>query len=355
MERSKIHIIFSGDSFSDDGTRMDTYEYNAIDLNTIEYNDMPTPNTIKPHQLLVYDLIKDGNYNVTIHTLARGSYGNHVIADKFKKKVLEIKEKHPNEKIYGVIQFSALIRQGFRGYGVDINLEDYPYDYLKNEGIIESNLEREIFEKHFENIENLDEFCKQNDVNHYMYFGWANIFTHDIDKFNFEKRIQNIKRIVNFYKYKDAYDEIESYCSGKKPVSIKDIFSFGKNRMFISVGDEYGGLTEYTRDRLDIGHRYNLPFDPHPSSEAYYVFYLEVLKQWFVKNNIVENGPMHFYIESKLNRIFKMEYLKFTLFENASNNDTPMIYNTIQSIINNDKMHDTEFIIDTFKKMNRKF
>ncbi len=355
MERSKIHIIFSGDSFSDDGTRLDVCEYTPIELDKLEYKNMPIPNTIKPHQLLIYDLIRDGRYNVTIHTLARGSYGNHVISDKFKKKVLEIKEKYPNEQIYAVIQFSAFVRQGFQPSGVDINIDEYPYDYLKNEGIIESNLEKKIFEKHFENIENLNEFCINNNVKHYMYFGWANIFTNDIERLQLEKQFNRIKNIVNFYKYKDAYDEIESYCSGRKPASLKDFFTFGKNKLFLSLGDDFGGLTEYTRDRLDIGHRYTMPFDPHPSSEAYYVFYLQVLKKWFAENGIVEKGPMHFYIEDQLNRIFKLEYLKFTLLSNASHDNIPTIYNSIQSIINDDKVHDIEFITNVFKKLNRSF
>lgn len=355
MQGNKIHIIFSGDSFSDDGNRVDKYEYFPIDLETLTCKNTPSPSTIKLHQLLVYDLIKDNNYNVTIHTLARGSYGNHVIADKFKKKVLEIKKEYPDEKIYAVIQFSALIRQGFNPVGVDIDLNDYPYDYLNEEGIIERNLEKEIFEKHFENIENLNEFCINNNVIHYMYFGWANIFTTDIERLQLEKRFNSIKNIVNFYKYQDTYDEIESYCSGRKPTSIKDFFNFGKNKLFISLGDDFGGLTEYTRDRLDIGHRYTMPFDSHPSTEAYYTFYTNILKKWFVKHNIIQNGPMHFNIESILKNIFKLEYLKFTLLSNASGENLPEIYNTLKSIIDNDKVTDTEFITDCLKKLNRRF
>lgn len=355
MDGAKIHIIFSGDSFSDDGTRMDRYEYFPMDLEKLSYNDTALPSTIKPHQLLAYDLIKDNNHNVIIHTLGRGSYGNHVIADKFKKKVLEIREQYPSEKIYGVIQFSALIRQGFKASGVDINLEDYPYDYIKHEGIIDSNLEKEIFEKHFDNIESLNIFCKNNNVTHYMYFGWANIFTMDIERLQLEKRFNFIKSIVNFYKYKDAYDEIETYCSGRKPTSLKDFFTFGKNKLFISLGDDFGGLTEYTRDRLDIGHRYTMPFDPHPSTEAYYIFYTNVLKKWFAQHNIIQNGPMHFYIESMLKSIFKLEYLKFTLLSNAEHQNIPKIYDTIQSIINDNKVTDVEFITEYFKRLNRSF
>jgi hypothetical protein len=355
MERAKIHIIFSGDSFSDDGTKMDVYNYEPIELESIVYKDTPLPTTFKPHHLLSYDLIKDNNYDVIIHTLGRSSYGNHVISDKFKNKVLEIKSNYPNEKIYGIIQFSAFVRQGFRGYGVDINLEDYPYDYLQNESLLDSNFEKEIFEKHFENIENLNQFCIDNNVNHYMYFGWANIFTVDIERLNLQKRFEKIKNIVNFYKYKDCYDEVETYCAGRKPASIKDFFSFGKNKMFLSLGDDFGGLTEYTRDRLDIGHRYNLMFDPHPSTEAYYIFYTQILKEWLVKNNVIQNGPMHWYIEAMLKKVFKLEYLKFSLFTNAGHDNISTIYNSMQCVIDNDKVNDTEFIINEFKKINRKF
>jgi hypothetical protein len=355
MERDKIHIIFSGDSFSDDGTRLDIYEHSLINLESVKYQNTPLPDTIKPHHLLAYDLINDNNFNVTIHTLGRGSYGNHVIADKFKKKVLEIKNNYPNEKIYGVIQFSAFIRQGFKAEGVDIDLDDYPYDYLKHQGIIESDLEKEIFEKHFENIENLNQFCIDNDVKKYMYFGWANIFTNDIERLHLEKRFKSIKNIVNFYQYKDSYDEIEHYCSGRKPASLKNFLTFGKNKLFYSLGDDYGGLTEYTRDKLDIGHRYVMPFDPHPSTEAYYVFYTQILKKWLSENGIIQNGPMEYRIESMLKNVFKLEYLKFTMLTNAGKDNLPIIYNEIKSIIDTDKVTDIEYITNTFKKLNRTF
>jgi|688.fasta_scaffold59324_3 hypothetical protein len=357
MEKQELNIIIAGDSFSDDGSRNDIFNYKYTHIEELDYIKLGLPKTIKIHQLFAFDLLKQKKYDIKIHTIARGSYGNHVIATKFKNKVLEIKETNPNAKIYGIIQFSALVRQGYiGGNGFDINVEDYPYDYLKNIEFINYAQEKEIFEKHFENIENLNKFCEEQDVEKYMFFGWANIFSGDVDRLQLNKnRVERLKKIVNFYKYETTYDEVEIYCNGKKPVSIKDFFSFGKSKVYLQYGDEFGGLTEYVRTKLDFGHRYNLIFDPHPSTEAYYVFYTEIIKKWLISKGILEDIEFNLYLKNLLNNVFKMEYLKFSLLPNATYSDERIISETMEDIVYQNKIEDIGYIKNKLEKLNKTF
>ena len=85
---STIHIIFAGCSFSDDGSRDGKFDINCLDKNNPHYvQRLGLPNTVKMHKLLALDLINQNISNVKIHPIARGSYGNHVIADKLKQKI----------------------------------------------------------------------------------------------------------------------------------------------------------------------------------------------------------------------------------------------------------------------------
>ena len=187
---NKIHIVFAGCSFSDDGSRDGKFDMNSLNKDNPHYvQRLGLPNTIKMHKFLALDLINQNISNVKIHPIARGSYGNHVIYDKLKQKINELKKVYPNEKIYAVIQLSAFLRRSPNNsvqYGVDIDIKDYPYDYMDSFTEITNLGYRDIFVKHFQNIENISNFCKENDVENYMFFGWANIFTYDVTKYGFK-------------------------------------------------------------------------------------------------------------------------------------------------------------------------
>ena len=121
------HIIFAGCSFSDDGLRTDNFDQSQYskNMNLIELN---YPSTVKIHQLLTFDLITQNINDVVIHTIARGSYGNHVIFDKLKNKVEEIKRMYPEPEIFAVVQLSAFARDGVGGTPW-IDVSQYPFDY----------------------------------------------------------------------------------------------------------------------------------------------------------------------------------------------------------------------------------
>jgi hypothetical protein len=336
-----VHIIFAGCSFSDDGSRDGKFDINCLDKNNPHYlQRLGLPNTVKMHKLLALDLINQNISNVKIHPIARGSYGNHVITDKLKQKINELKKSNPNEKIYAVIQLSAFLRRSPHNsvqYGLDINIEDYPYDYMDELTEITNLGYRDIFVKHFQNIENISNFCKENDVENYMFFGWANIFTYDVTKYGFKNEIERLQKIVNFFPYSETNDEIEHYCAGNKELQIiKD--DSGK-RLYITPPDNYGGLTEYTRERLKVGERYFFDKDPHPSTAAYKLFYNELLKKWFIKNNIIKDVELEEFDKNIIETILYFEYNRYINLWNYTNEDINEIQSETNTFLNETKFN----------------
>jgi hypothetical protein len=354
-----IHVIFVGCSFSDDGSRDGKFDINYLNKDNPHYVQLlGLPNTIKMHKFLALDLINQNISNVKIHPIARGSYGNHVIYDKLKQKINELKNDYPNEKIYAVIQLSAFLRRSPNNsvqYGVDIDIKDYPYDYMDDAITITNLGYRDIFVKHFQNIENISNFCKENDVENYMFFGWANIFTYDVTKYGFKNEMERLQKIVNFFPYSETNDEIEHYCAGNKELQIiKD--DSGKY-LYITPPDNYGGLTEYTRERLKVGERYFFDKDPHPSTSAYNLFYNELLKKWFIEKNIIQDIELDTFNKNIIETVLYFEYNRYINLWNYTIDDIHKIQSETHTFLNTlefNKKNIKEFIMylnDNYKNI----
>jgi hypothetical protein len=348
----KSHIIFAGCSFSDEGNYEDILDMEIL-KNKITYDKLRYPCTIKIHKYFALDVINQKLTNeIKIHTIARGSYGNHVIFDKLKQKIVDIKLNYPNDKIYAVIQLSALLRPGEKMSNIDINVNDYPYDYGA-ENLTDYDSIKNIFINHISNIENINNFCKENSITNKIFFGWANLFMEDFIEYDLIHKIETLKKIVSFYKYNDADDEMETYCAGKKPIlNSKSIFEL--NTYNVS-GGEFGGITEYSRDNLPIGKRYNLITDAHPNSYSYYVFYKNIIKQWFIDNNILNNTSENTEHINLFENIFNFEYIKFMNTINVRQSDYQLINDISWEILKINKIEDIEFVTNAFKKLNNKY
>jgi hypothetical protein len=348
----KIHLIFAGDSFSDDGRRVDVFDLEYLKSDDIKYGHMGVPTTIKLHSFFAVEVVNQNKNNIVIHTLGRGSYGNHVITDVFKQKVNELKLSNPDDEIYGIIQFSAFVRYGLNTTGSNsrIKIEDYPYDYM-NENSKEIS-EREIFVKHFENIENLNTFCSDNQVKHFMFFGWANIFSDDIKKLHLENEVNSLKKIINFYEYSDNEDEIKNYCFGKKKLKKGNNLIFNTNNTYHILGDSFGGLSEYCRDRLKIGERYNLIFDPHPSTKAYYLFYTDIIRKLFIELGFIDDLPIPKKIMKMIENVFKYEYIRFTTLKNTNHEHIQDIMEVCRKIFTPNRMVSPKKIEQLFVEYN---
>ena len=349
---SKSHIIFAGCSFSDEGNYEDILDMEIL-KNEITYDKLGYPCTIKIHKYFALDVINQKLTNeIKIHTIARGSYGNHVIFDKLKQKIVDIKLNYPNDKIYAIIQLSALVRPSEKMNNIGINVNDYPYDYGV-ENLTDNNSIKNIFINHISNIENINNFCKENDIINKIFFGWANLFMEDFIEYDLIHKIEILKKIVSFYKYNDADDEMETYCAGKKPI-LNSKLIFGLKTYNVSEG-EFGGITEYSRDNLPIGKRYNLITDAHPNSNSYYIFYKNIIKQWFIDNNILYNTSENTEHINLFENIFNFEYIKFMNTLNVRQSDYELINDLSWEILKTNKLEDIEFVTNAFKKLNNKY
>jgi hypothetical protein len=152
-----------------------------------------------------------------------------------------------------------------------------------------------------------------------MFFGWANIFTYDVTKYGFKNEIERLQKIVNFYPYKETNDEIPHYCAGQKELKrVKD--ETGKT-LYITPPDNYGGLTEYTRERLKVGERYFFDKDPHPSTTAYNLFYNELLKKWFIEKHIIQDIELDEFNKNIIETVLYFEYNRYVNLWNYKNKD----------------------------------
>ena len=98
-------------------------------------------------------------------------------------------------------------------------------------------------------------------------------------------------------------------------------------------GDVYGGLTEYSREVLEMGRRYHLPIDPHPSSEAYYVFYKDYIKKFLSSNGILLDKDPNQNITDLYKKYFDFEYHRFKVLSDFESMDFNFIHNKTRDII----------------------
>lgn len=296
IEDKVDNIILAGCSFTDCG-----YPYPSEKIKTQNLTPgSELQNTggwggeLKVQHFLQIELFKQGKINnIDIYNVGRGSFGNHVITHTFKQKVTEIKEKNPNAKILGVIQLSALLRAD--NIQVDIDTSKFPFDYENPFVQTKPYSLQELYEHHLDNIIDLHQFCLDNDIKYYIHFGWANFFkSYYLSYPELRPKFDKIKEIVSFVEYPDTDDELRNYCAGAKEVK-SSIFEtlFGKKEIksYIVDGGEYGGIIEYAKMKLEKGRRYASWFDAHPSTEAYFIWYMDKIRPFLIESGVLSNIP----------------------------------------------------------------
>ena len=198
----------------------------------------------------------------------------------------------------------------------------------------------------------MNEYVENKNVKSYFYFGWANIFKLDIELYGLHSKIEKIKKFVNFYQYKESYDEINNFCSGKKITNNKI-----KNKLFKEIyvfpPDDFGGLTEYSRDILDLGERYHLIFDPHPSSKAYFIYYTNILKKWFVENSVIEDKEFDNGYRNLLQICFDFEYDRFMSTLKTNNTIFAEIDILSFNLVKTEKYLDKEYCKNKFIQLSK--
>ena len=345
-----LHVIFVGDSFSDDGRRSDTLDIFEL-KKSLNYYNIGFPNAIKPSSFLALDVLNQNLENIKIHTLGGGSYGNHVIYHKLKEKVLEIRNEGNNDKIYAITQLSSLIRNNPNIIVPNVDINDFIFDYITEENK-EFSYEflSNIFIKHLDNIENIYNFCVEQNVENFMFFGWAVIFDSDFQFYNCKDRKEKIKQIVNFYPYEQCYDEMESYCSGEKP---KKINITKEDNLYFVNGGVFGGQTEYARSKLNVGERYYMRHDAHLSTRSHQLFYNDFIRKWFIEKNIINDIEMNDNVKEKIENGIKWEDMRYQLLTNSSHTSSEIIKNLCLEMFRGDKI-DFNYCERKFKELNNK-
>ena len=175
----------------------------------------------------------------------------------------------------------------------------------------------------------------------------------DFIEYDLIHKIEDLKKIVTFYKYNSADDELQTFCAGKKTIINSKLIN-GINTYNVP-SDEFGGITEYCRDNLEIGKRYNLITDAHPSSNAYYVFYKDIIRDWFIDNNILFNTPENVENIILFNDVFNFEYIRFMNTLNVPQSDNELISAESWEISLKNKLEDIQFVTNRFKQLNSKY
>lgn len=338
------HVIIVGDSFSDENRGEMPFNYSEIKNPTLQ--NLLVGWTLKNGILLSLDIINQGKENeIILHFLAKGSAGNHYISEKLFKKVTEIRGKDPDSKIYAIIQLSAFFRNGknLKNNIKEIDIEKYPYDYYR-EYMNFSDLSIN-YHKHLDNIENIEEFCSKNKVQKIIFFGWSSMYDEDVQTFKLHERIEKIKNIVRFFPYDDIYDEMRSYCSGKKIIKQE----LG-NKLYLVKSNYFGGMADFVRKIVPVGERYSTVFDPHLSSRSNYVFYKSVVLPWIVKEELIENKELPEEIKRTVDFIFRMEKIRYDIFSEASQEDYDSI-RELSRVLNMQNIRDLSEYEDKFSKL----
>lgn len=287
------NIVLAGCSFSDTGLR---FPKEPILVKSINFDNElmdigGLPGEAKNQHFIEIELNKQNKqHDIKLYNVARGSFGNHVITHKFKEKINDILEKTPSAKIVGIVQLSSLLRAD--SVQVEIDTKDFPFDY-ENPFLKQKIYSLETFyEKHLDNIIDLKKFCDSKNIEVLIYFGWANFYSDYFSTYpNLNYKLNKVKEIVTFIEYGEHEDECANYCAGPKNIKSKSFKNIDGNEIEIyKLGaDKFGGIAEYSREKLEIGNRYISWFDAHPSTAAHFIWYKDIVRPFLLKTGVLNS------------------------------------------------------------------
>ncbi len=326
------HIIIVGDSFSDVNLRSEIYDYNFVNLKNI--TSLITGGSIKPATQICLDVIDQKKQkDILIHTVAKGSAGNHYISDKLYEKVQQIKNNNISDEIYAIIQLTAFFRndQNLKSNIKHIDVEKYKYDYYNFDSELSFSELKQNYLKHLENIENIHNFCESNGINKIMFFGWSTIYDQDLLTFKISDKVKQIENFVTFFPYEKSLDEMESYCAGLKHVQLLD----NNSKLYYVGPNKYGGMTDFIRNYVPIGERYIMSYDAHLTSKSNVIFYDKVIKPWLISVGLIHDLKLSEERHKVYELLFSIEKLKYEIFFGTDRSDYDQIQNLIRSLLEN--------------------
>ena len=284
-----IHIISTGCSFSDIGDDKLIIPNNDLKNGTPAVDSLCNPiNTIKYLNYLAYELNYTNN-NCIIHTIGKGSSGNHTIFHLYKNKVNELINSGINPKnIYSTIQLSSIARPTHCMIDNYINIDNYQYDYVNAFEQLGIESYRILIEKHIENIENIINFNLNNKIYNYkIFFGWATYFKDELIEMGLYDRLVKLKELnLVPFKYSDKQDILNKNCSAK--LKLINLFKNEKEIQIVK-GDEFGGMAEICREYTNLDEYFYCSYsDSHLNGFGNYIFYANFYRNLFVEWNLLD-------------------------------------------------------------------
>lgn len=246
--------------------------------------------TTKPlSNFLQFDLSYNKIDDYRVNNFGGGSFGNHVIKEVIKNRVTEI---DTNQNNIAIVQLSALLRNEtsfdniFNSpfspltkkdeYG--ISCFDIKPENVRNDYFVEFDTIEKFYDVHFQNIEEIVSLLKSNYAHYYIHFGW------DICTRYFEKLWDNslLKDEVKAWEYEFPISNFGFFENQEKYLKV-----------FKKIKGKFGGMLEYSSNKLDESLRYvHVTQDHHPSYFSNKIFYNEIIREFF--KNIINLKETYF-------------------------------------------------------------
>lgn len=245
---------------------------------------------------LEFDLAYNNIDSYKVNNFGGGSFGNHVIKEIIKNRVLNSNLKQDG---IAIVQLSALLRNPYsfetifssqysaltkaEKYGIGeftINPENVRADYF-----VEVDDMDEYYNIHIKNIKEIVELLTTNYNKFFIHFGW------DVSTKEFEKlwKESDVKNFVEIWDYEYPLKNLAYFENQSK-----------YNMITKKCKGTMGGMLEYSANQLDESLRYvHITGDHHPSYFSNKIFYkdiikpflqstLELEKSYFEENNLLQ-------------------------------------------------------------------
>lgn len=234
--------------------------------------------TTKPvSNFLEFDLAYNNITDYKVNNFGGGSFGNHFIKEVIKNRVNEIDKTKDN---IAIVQLSALLRNPHSfetvftsQYSPLTKIEKYNItcfnvkpENVRNDYFVEFDNMEDYYKSHIKNIQEMIEVLDENYKKYYIHFGW------DVSTRDFEKlwEVSDLKSVVNSWKYEFPLVNLAYFENQEK-----------YNRIDKKASGKFGGMLEYSANKLDESLRYvHIKDDHHPSYFSNKIFYIEVIREF---------------------------------------------------------------------------
>lgn len=272
---------------------------------------------------LEYDLLYNSVDNFKINNFGGGSFGNHVIKEVIKNRINLLDKTKKN---IAIVQLSALLRNPASFENVFqnkhsallkfeknyVNWFDINPDRVRNDYFVEFDNMDSFYESHIKNLEDIIDILRENYFDFYIHFGW------DFSTDDFVKIFEQNDKLKIIGKWDYEFD-LKSFAYFENQTKY--------NRLFKKIKGNYGGMLEYSANKLEDKLRYvHITQDHHPSYFSNKIFYIEIIRPFIL--NFIQLNKNYF----ELDEVLKFENFLAELLPTKESTDG-RIYAEMQNTI----------------------